>query len=99
MKAFFTRVFWFILDRFEKGEGPYSYKASSRKILLIVGMLFISLSLGSLYFSLQKDDFAGVLPVIVFFGVGFVCLIIGLLGTDRAVATLWGSATNPGGKK
>jgi len=35
----------------------------------------------------------------VFFGVGFVCLIIGLLGTDRAVATLWGSATNPGGKK
>lgn len=99
MKAFFTKVFWFILGRFEKGEGPYSYKASSRKILLIVGMLFSSLSLGTLYFSLQKGDFAGFLPVIVFLCVGCVCLVVGLLGTDRAVATLWGSATKPGGKQ
>ena len=93
MKAFFTRLFGFVLVYFEKGDGPYSYKQSSRNILLIVGLLFSGLSGGSLFFSLQKGDASAFLPIIVFFAVGAVCLIVGCLGSDRAVATLWGNTS------
>ena len=92
MKPWFTRLFGFVLVYFEKGEGPYEYKTSSRNILLIVGLLFSGLSGGSLYFSLQKGDASAFLPIIVFLAVGAVCLIVGILGSDRAVATLWGNA-------
>lgn len=91
MKAFLTRLFWFILRRFEKGEGSYAYKPSNRTILLIVGGLFCGLSGASLYFSLQQNDVTAILPVLVFFVVGGVCLVVGLLGSDRAVASLWGN--------
>ena len=96
MKAIFIRLFGFILGPFEKGDGPYSYKASSRNILLIVGVLFGGLSGGSLYFSLQRGDASAFLPIIVFFVVALVCLVVGLLGSDRAVATLWGNARKRG---
>jgi len=92
LKAFFIRIFWFILAPFEDGEGEYSYKASSRNILLIVGLLFGGLSGGSLFVSIKNGEYAGFAPIIVFFGVALVCLVIGLLGSDRAVATLWGNA-------
>jgi uncharacterized membrane protein len=92
LKAFLINIFGFILAPFEKGDGPYSYKASSRNILLIVGILFGGLSGGSLYFSLQRGDASAFLPIIVFFAVALVCLVVGLLGSDRAVATLWGNA-------
>ena len=96
MKTFFTRVFWFVLAPFEKGDGPYAYKSSSRTILLVVGVLFCGLCAGSLFFSIGKGDFSAFLPIVVFFGVGAVCLIIGLLGSDRAVATLWGNRKGQG---
>lgn len=99
MKQFFTRLFWFVLERFEKGDGPYSYKSSSRTILLVVGLLFSGFSAGSLYFSIAKGDFSAFLPIIVFLAVGGVCLIVGLLGSDRAVATLWGTTSKSNRKK
>ena len=90
MKSILIKLFWPILGRFEKGDGPYSYKASSRNILLIVGVLFGSLSGGTLFFSIQKGEYSAFLPIIVFFGVALVCLVVGGLGSDRAVAALWG---------
>ncbi len=92
MKSILIKLFWPVLGPFEKGDGPYSYKASSRSILLIVGVLFGGLSGGSLFFSIQKGEYAAFLPIVVFFGVALVCLVVGGLGTDRAVATLWGNA-------
>ena len=92
MKAIFIKIFGFVLDRFEKGDGAYAYQQSSRVILLVVGLLFLGLSGGSLFFSLAKNDASAFLPIIVFFAVGGVCMIVGLLGSDRAVATLWGNA-------
>jgi len=94
MKIFFTRLFGFVLQPFEKGDGPYEYKTSSRTILLVVGFLFSCLSGGSLFISILRGDASAFLPVVVFFAVGFVCLVIGLLGSDRAVATLWGNSRN-----
>ncbi|MFT5321941.1 MAG: hypothetical protein ACI934_002103 [Pseudohongiellaceae bacterium] len=92
IKAIFIKIFGFVLDRFETGEGAYAYKKSSRVILLVVGLLFLGLSGGSLFFSMAKGDASAFLPIIVFFAVAGVCLIVGLLGSDRAVATLWGNA-------
>lgn len=96
MKELFIKIFWFVLRHFEKGDGPYAYKSSSRMILLIVGLLFSGLSGGSLIVSLMQGEFAALVPIIVFFAVGAVCLIVGLLGSDRAVATLWGNAGGKG---
>ncbi len=92
MKSILIKLFWPILGRFEKGHKPYSYKASSRNILLIVGVLFGGLSGGSLFFSIQRGEYSAFLPIVVFFGVALVCLVVGGLGSDRAVATLWGNA-------
>ncbi len=92
MKSILIKLLWPILGRFEKGDGPYSFKASSRNILLIVGVLFGGLSCGSLFVSIQRGEYSAFLPIVVFFGVALVCLVVGALGTDRAVATLWGNA-------
>jgi len=91
VKQLLTKIFWFVLSPFEKGEDPYEYKPSSRTILIIVGILFSGLSGGSLFFSIQQGEYAAFLPIIVFFCVGAVSLIIGFLGSDRAVASLWGT--------
>jgi len=33
-----------------------------------------------------------IIPIVVFSAVGSVCMVVGFLGSDRAVATLWSSA-------
>jgi hypothetical protein len=45
----------------------------------------------SLYFSAQVGGFGGVLPALVFFAASFVSMVVGLLGSERAVAKIWGS--------
>jgi hypothetical protein len=97
MKAFFRKIFGFVLTPFEKGEEPVVHRPSNRPILIAVGILFSALSCGLLAFSNRGNLDAAILPIIVFFCVGAVCLIVGLLGTDRAVASIWGSFST--GKK
>jgi hypothetical protein len=91
MKDVFRKIFQPILNIFESGNDEYNYKASHRKILLAVGVLFLFLSTASAYFAISSAQFGGLIPVAVFFGIGFVCEVVGLLGTDRAVAKMWGS--------
>lgn len=91
MKTTLRKLFWFILQNFEKGEEPFNYKPVNRKILLAVGILFTFLSGISLYFGYGKGDFGYLIPVVVFFVIGFVSFIIGFLGSDRAVAKIWGN--------
>lgn len=91
MKTQLRKIFWFILSVFEKGNEPYRYKPLNRTVLLVVGSLFIALSLVTVYFSIGTAGYGFLIPVIVFFSVGFVSLIVGLLGSDRAVAKIWGS--------
>ncbi len=74
---------------FEEQEGEYAYKPSHRLILKVVGTLFLGLSLASLLGSISAGQLGALLPVIVFFGVGLVCMVVGFLGTDRAVAKIW----------
>ncbi|UCD33327.1 MAG: hypothetical protein JSV38_05515 [Desulfobacterales bacterium] len=91
MKTQLRRLFWFILQYFEKGNEPYNYKPLNRKILVIVGFLFIGLSTVTLYLSIDAEGYGYLIPVIVFFGVGFVSITVGFLGSDRAVSKIWGN--------
>lgn len=91
MKKQLRKIFWFILRYFENGDETYKYKPLNRKILLIVGILFIALSMITLYFSIEKEGYGYLLPVVVFFIVGFISITVGFLGSDRAVSKIWGN--------
>ncbi|MBD3843184.1 MAG: hypothetical protein IE909_15150 [Campylobacterales bacterium] len=92
MKTFFTKRFSPILKLFEKGEEPENYQPSHRKILLIMGVLFLGLAGVSLYFTFRTDQMAALLPTLIFAGIGLICAIVGFLGSDKAVSNIWRSA-------
>ena len=91
MKQILRKIFRPILDIFEEQEGAFVYKPSHRLILKVVGSLFFILSMASLAASLKAAQFGALVPVVVFFGVGLVCMVVGFLGTDKAVAKIWNS--------
>ncbi len=91
MKQVLIKTFWFILRYFENGTQNYAYKPMNRIILLVVGMLFCGLAMTTLFFSSGTGGPGFLIPVIVFFTVGFVCLVVALLGSDQAVARIWGN--------
>lgn len=79
-----------MLRIFESSDEPYAYKPSHRRILVFLGSLFSGLAI--LVLSLSAGEDPGYLfPVLVFSTGGVICLMVGLLGTDRAVAKIWGS--------
>ena len=90
MKNWLRKLFWFILRYFESGDEAYEYKPLNRKILIIVGLLFSILALITIYVSMGKSGYGFLIPVVVFLGVGVVSIIVGALGSDRAVAKIWG---------
>lgn len=90
-KGSVRQLFSPILDYFESGEGEFRYRKSHRTILIVVGILFLILSTISIVAALVAAQFAALIPIIVFFIAGLVCLVVGGLGNDRAVATIWGS--------
>lgn len=91
MKAHLRKIFSPILNIFEAGDGEYRYKDSYRTILIAVGALFLLLAFVSLTAAFYTAQAGAWLPFIVFFGAGCVCGIVGFLGSDRAVAKIWGN--------
>lgn len=93
-KDVFRKVFWPILYFFEK-EGqqvsPQDYRPSHRKILFAVGFLFFVLSMATLFFALIYGTLGALFPVIVFFVISLVCAVVATLGSDGAVAKIWGN--------
>lgn len=90
MKSFFRTLFFPILSLFESGNEPFLYKASHRTILLFISVMFSGLA--SVVFALKPEGDSGYLfPVIIFGAIGVVGFVVGLLGSDRAVAKIWGS--------
>lgn len=92
MKSKLQELFSPVLDYFESGEGDYSYKESHRTILVVIGILFLLLSLVSLAAAIVTEQIAAVFPFLIFFSAGTVCVIVGGLGSNRAVAKLWGNS-------
>lgn len=79
------------MNIFEGGDEPYAYKPLNRKILVVIGVLFLGLVSAVGYLSFDKGEPGYLIPVIVFSGIAVVTLIVGLLGSDRAVSKIWGN--------
>lgn len=93
MSDFLRQVFSFILLPLEKGDEPIQVKSLNRKVLIAMGCLFVLLGSGSFiaFLVFELPDMTYIFPAVVFFIVGILCLIVGCLGNDRAVAKIWGS--------
>jgi len=91
MKQFFRSVFASILVIFEKGTEPYHYKPLNRMILNVMGVLFSGLAITVAFMVPPEGGFGYMLPVVVFLGLGIICLVVGILGNERAVCKIWGN--------
>ncbi len=90
MKKQLRTLFSPVLKIFEAGTEPFSYKPSQRTILIVIGCIFTALAALVFVIALGKD-IAYLLPVFIFAGIGFISLLVGVLGSDRAVARIWNS--------
>lgn len=91
MKSLLRKIFSPILKRFELGTEAYNYKKSHRVILIVVGCLFQVLAFASLAATIATSPWGAIIPFSIFFLGGLLCIVIGAVGTDRAVAKIWGS--------
>ncbi len=91
MKNQLRNLFAPLLNPLEAGNEPYNYKPSHRTILLAIAALFSLLATLVCVFSSGGESYGYLIPVVVFGGVASVGLIVGLLGSDRAVAKIWGN--------
>ena len=90
MKQQLRKLFAFILTPLEAGNEPYAYKPSHRTVLIIMGSMFTALAGLVLYFA-QGEEAGYFIPVIVFGALGILSIVIGAVGSDRAVSKIWGS--------
>ena len=79
-----------ILNIFEKGDEEFHHRPMNRKILFAVSLMFSGLASVILCLS-PPGNFDFLFPVIIFYAVGLVGLIVSTLGNDRAVAKIWGN--------
>lgn len=89
MKNLLLKLFSPILTPLENAEGDYEYRPSHRKVLKIMGVLFIGIGFVGAYFSLRINEPAGIFPVVLFGGIGVLALMVAFLGSDKAVSKLW----------
>ena len=91
MKKILLKIASPILNLLEVAEDgtEYSYSPSHRKILMVMGILFIGVACVGLYFGMQLGQIAALFPVVLFASIGLMCLIVAGLGSDKAVAKLW----------
>lgn len=78
-----------ILNYFESGSDEYTYRKSHRKVLVVLGFLFLLLSGGVLYAAVVSHQLGGLIPTAVFFLASLVCLVVAFYGSDQAVARIW----------
>ncbi len=90
MKKILRTVFSPLLNIFESGDDEFAYKSSHRWILIFIGTMFSTMAV-AVFFVAQGQDPGYFLPVVIFAAIALVTFVIGFLGTDRAVAKLWGS--------
>ncbi|UZJ43304.1 hypothetical protein OOT55_11645 [Marinimicrobium sp. C6131] len=83
------KLFSPILNHFEKGEARYAYKPLHRTILNVVAVLFLVIASGSLFAAIKFSVLGGLIPAVVFLAGSIVCAVVGLLGSDKAVANMW----------
>ncbi|MDR9469049.1 hypothetical protein [Marinospirillum sp.] len=55
-----------------------------------MGILFLFLSVVSAFAGYSVGQVGALIPVVVFFSVGLVAVVLGVLGSDAAVSKIWG---------
>ncbi|MCF2946614.1 hypothetical protein L0668_00715 [Paraglaciecola aquimarina] len=92
MKKILINIFSPILNIFENANPSPNYKKSHRTALVILGGIFIFLSCVSATAAIYAGvGFGAAIPIIVFFSVGLVALVVGSLGSNQAVSKIWGT--------
>jgi len=93
-----SKLLSLILDPLENASEQYEYKPLQRKVLWFLSLLFFSLALAVLLIAKGKP-ISAYIPVLVFGTVSVYGFIVGLFGSDRAVANLWNSSRNKPSKR
>lgn len=91
MKELLRKIFSFVLTPLEKGDEAFGYKPANRKILIAVSLLFSFMVAVILWLMPADAENGYFLPVLIFGVVALLTMIVGFLGSDRAVARLWGN--------
>lgn len=91
MKSQLRQLFSPLLNYFEAGDGEYNYRKMNRSVLIFVGILLLVLVAGLIFSSLAVGIKGAIIPVVIFLSGSVLCLVIGFLGNDRAVAKIWGN--------
>lgn len=91
MKTILTKIFSPILNIFENNNNEFIYRSLNRKIVLFISIVFSLLAFALPYFMPQLIKMGYWFVMIVFGGLSSVGLIVGALGSDKAVAKLLGS--------
>ena len=89
MKQLIRQLAQPILRPLEKAQGEFRYRPSHRTMLWVMGGLFLFLAAVTAYFSVLIQQWAGLLPVVLFAGIGKLCVVVAWVGSDTAVANLW----------
>jgi len=91
MKKILLKICSPIVNLFEHTDdgSDYTYSPSHRKILAVMGFLFLVVASVGIFFAIQLSALAALFPVVLFGGTGIVCLMVAGLGSDKAVAKLW----------
>ncbi|MCK4863902.1 MAG: hypothetical protein KAT06_00610 [Gammaproteobacteria bacterium] len=91
MKNQLKNIFSPILNIFEKNNNEFVYRSLNRKIVLFISSVFFLLAFALPVFLPQLIEMGFWFVMLVFGSLSLVGLIVGLLGSDKAVAKLLGS--------
>jgi len=91
MKNLLKNIFSPILNIFEKNNDEFVYRSLNRKIVLFISLVFLLLAFGLPALMPKLIQMGYWFVMIVFGSMSIVGLIVGLLGSDKAVAKLLGS--------
>ncbi len=91
MRDVFIKICWPLLRIFETETQPANYKKSHRFALNCIGFIFLTLSFVSALLGYSSKELGAIIPAVIFFGSGLSAVVVGLLGSDGAVAKVWGS--------
>lgn len=91
MKNALKKIFSPILNIFENNNDEFIYRSLNRKIVLFISSVFFMLAFFLPIYMPQLIKMGFWFVMIVFGGLSSVGLVVGLLGTDKAVAKLLGS--------
>ena len=91
MKQTLQKIFSPILNQFENDAPEYYVRPLNRKIVLAIGVLMTFLASVVLYIAYPDKLGSYFLPPLIFGAVGLTALVVGCLGSDKAVAKLIGS--------